>query len=958
MPTYIIFGMIQIMNQVIKMIYPRLTHRLYNLFPSVFAAALLTICIIPWGCTHSVKETQAYSVESPRISGGSIISDSPDDGLNRIASALDDLNEPQIAPGILASINERTLQPTPPSISDETVTIENDGLQAIEDSLNESTKPTDDLPTITIPPNAGKLISLHNLSRSELSELLISLGLRYQTELGYQEATIDHAAMLGAVPEGVGAGPVFSRQADTNSIALLRFGSKRYLSQPPQLWALGVIVDPNNHVTVNPDIELVQAQVDATLAHIQQSRVALKQYDLDHKIIQLSYINTQGAINILKGLGINTVAGVENLPPTVEFNQLPMVAVMPAPSDAQIGLVGDKSTGKGSFGRTMTPTSISSLNSEVYAAPTSQLMVLFHPAHPEQFSLVKSLLDEFVDRPARIIFVEGLVLEISESGLKELGIEWAFKEGPIDWLIGSLDPTGVTDTITFSRLDSRDIRRDWGVTIRALVRDGKAEILSRPSVLTMNNRQATIWVGEDIPIATSQEGTSVNSNKVSFTFSYIPTGILLNIRPRMTASGNEVSMLVDTIVSSEVPGRDLEVRSTAGELLVSAPTISTRRVQTYARIADKTPFIIGGLVSKERTVEQDKVPILGDLPFIGGAFRSERTSTLKREVIIVLTPYILPEEHNITRSLPKDDDTFDSTDNQLFRDAYRIRAQDVFDLRFLAENKRLMMYRKLANEIISQNYQMALLSPYNAFANNKIPGEEFLVERMIYEVIKRTEVDERIDSDRIIFMEEKNIEGYSVEFLSRILANLGNNLDANSFFQNNPGKALAITYHYDRESMEQQRLASEPIPELSIVDCPDRDTWQRLLWDLNQPTPDGRQRFSIVLNSPKDIQRLCRALMLKEIVELNGGDESLSLSNFTTGKILLIPKMGNDMVTVLDADVARYFFHTELYYAAIIKKIENILKQFDAELKKSEILGYINNPADIPTPADSDESNP
>jgi len=945
------------MSQVIKN-YTRLTRYIFILLPSVFMTALLAICIIPWGCTHSINETQAYSINSPKTSGGTIISDSPNDGLNQIATALADLNEPQISPGILASISKRALQTDPTTTPDETTTNIDNELKTIEDSINKSTNPPNDVTTISIPQNAGRLISLQNLSRSELSELLTSLGLRYQTELGYREATIDQAGMLGAAPEGIGAGPVYSRQLDNSSIALLRFGTKRYLSQPPQLWALGVIADQNKQVTANPDVDLVQAQVDATLAHIQQSRVALKQYDLDHKIIQLSYINTQGAINILKGLGINTVAGVENLPATVEFNQLPMVAIMPAPSDVQIGLVGDKSTGKGSFGRTMTPTSISSLNSEVYAAPTSQLMVLFHPAHPEQFSLVKSLLDEFVDKPARIIFVEGLVLEISESGLEELGIEWAFNEGPIDWLIGSLDPTGVSDTITFSRLDSKDIRRDWGVTIRALVRDGKAEILSRPSVLTMNNRQATIWVGEDIPIATSQEGTSVNSNKVAFTFSYIPTGILLNIRPRMTASGDEVSMLVDTIVSSEVPGRDLEVRSTAGELLVSAPTISTRRVQTYARIADKTPFIIGGLVSKERTVEQDKVPILGDLPFIGAAFRSERTSTLKREVIIVLTPYVLPEEHNITRSLPKDDDTFDSTDNQLFRDAYRIRAQDVFDLRFLAENKRLMLYRKLASEIIEHNYQMAHLPPYNEFANNQIPGEDFLVERMIYEVIKRTDVDERINSDRIIFMEDKNVEGYSVQFLSRVLAKFGNSLDAKSFFDKNPGKALAITYHYDRESMEQQRLASEPIPELSIIDCPDRDTWQKLLWDLNQPMPNGRQRFSIILNSPKDIQRLCRALMLKEIVELNGGDESLSLSNFTTGKILLVPKMGTDMVTVLDADVARYFFHTELYYAAIIKKIEDTLKQFDTELMKPEILGYIDNPEDIPTPADSIDSSP
>src|SRR5690606_4139002 len=111
------------------------------------------------------------------------------------------------------------------------------------------------------------------------------------------------------------------------------------------------------------------------------------------------------------------------------FAQLPMVAAMPAPGHDEIELIGDGAIARGTFGVSVA-TNAGKLNPSVNTTPTSQLIVLYHPAHPEQLSMVRSLLEEYIDRPARQILVEGMVLEISEDGLEELGVEWEFRDGP------------------------------------------------------------------------------------------------------------------------------------------------------------------------------------------------------------------------------------------------------------------------------------------------------------------------------------------------------------------------------------------------------------------------------------------------------------------------------------------------------------------------------------------------
>lgn len=908
--------------------------------PALLAAAAASAVL--WSCATTQTSEQQITLESPRANAGVVFDEPPEAGLERIRIALEQIEEPPVSPSVLASLREGA--GTRETAGSEAA-VERLSAAIARSSLGQKSAVT----PLSLPPEAGRLLPLSKMSRFELGELLSSIGLGLQTERGYRAAEAARADLFGRVPEGVAPGVVLTKDNADGSFSLFRLGSVRYASQPPQLWAQGVVVGADGSVAPSPDLDTLSGAVESGMAQIAQMRTDLSNAELERQIVRLSYSGTAAAINALKGMGVNTVPAIEGVPPKVNFDQLPLVTQMPAPGAGEIGLLGDKTIARGQFGVSVA-TNAADLPNEVNASPGSQLMVLYHPAHPEQLSLVRQLLTDYIDRPARLIFVEGMVLEISESGLDELGIEWEFKEGPVNLMLGTLDPAVIADTLDFDRLDSRDVAWDWGLRIQALVSEGKAEILSRPSVLTIDNRQASIRVGEDIPIATSQEGT-LNSNKIAFNFSYIPTGILLNIRPRVTDQGDEISMLVDTIVSATVPGRDLEIRSSNGDLLASAPTISTRRVQTYARMDNKTPFIIGGLVSRNKTVTTQKVPLLGDIPLIGEAFKSTRSQSEKREVIIVLTPYVLPEENRIiTRTMPRDEDLFDSTGNRLFRDAYRIRGEDVFDLRFIAENKRLSLYRKLAREVIDNNFRLAEVEPFNEFADKLIPGEEMIVQRMIYELIKRTEVDERVNAERMIYFEEAQAEGYKVRFLGDLLTRVGAGAEPADFFKNNPGKAIAISFGFDRESMDLDRLASEPIPDISLIDCPDRETWTSLLWELNQPREDGTERYTILIRDERDLVRLQRAMMMKLVIMLNADDEALNLQSFKIGKIIHVPAMDQDKVTVIDAEVARYFFISELYYSALVRRIESTLGAMDRVLRNPEIQSYLTDPSEIPEP--------
>ena len=201
-----------------------------------------------------------------------------------------------------------------------------------------------------------------------------------------------------------------------------------------------------------------------------------------------------------------------------------------------------------------------------------------------------------------------------------------------------------------------------------------------------------------------------------------------------------------------------------------------------------------------------------------------------------------------------------------------------------------------------------------------------MVRRQIYEVLKRQRASEVLDTEKLIFFkpDQKVGSGFKVKFLAKyleeeapfVLTKEGN------------GKAVGLCFRLTRTSTEAEKLLREPVPEIKIVDCPDEDTWRKLLLQSNAQKNGETEKQVIFLRHQKDLERLKTAILMKKIISLNAADYILKLKNFTRGRLLRMPTIREEDVELIDADVATCFYHSELYYSALRESLQKDVVAF------------------------------
>jgi type II secretory pathway component GspD/PulD (secretin) len=193
---------------------------------------------------------------------------------------------------------------------------------------------------------------------------------------------------------------------------------------------------------------------------------------------------------------------------------------------------------------------------------------------------------------------------------------------------------------------------DFSFILRALEDAGRLEVLSRPQILTADNKPAAINVGQRVPFITNTRITEQNTT-IS-TVEYQSVGINLSVTPRIGIDGS-VKMDIGTTNSALTTS---SINLTPG---VNAPIINERRATTTVSVQSGQSILLGGLISTSDDKRVKKIPVLGDLPLLGYLFRSTHKVMDRKELLILLTPQVLVNVRNVAHTI--DLDTM--TDQQL-----------------------------------------------------------------------------------------------------------------------------------------------------------------------------------------------------------------------------------------------------------------------------------------------------
>ncbi len=283
-----------------------------------------------------------------------------------------------------------------------------------------------------------------------------------------------------------------------------------------------------------------------------------------------------------------------------------------------------------------------------------------------------------LDRPKPQVLIKVVFMEVTYRDASDIGIEGGIRhnvDGPDNGAgATAFGLSGLANSATGQVVNALGIpvqnfapippgagiyqilSSDFQATLRAIAQAGKTEILSRPSILTRNNQQAVISLGQEVPLVTNTRFDTFG-NQIN-TVSYQNVGIILRVTPFIT-DGEMVEMIVSP-ETSVLADRSQWVPIAIG---VSAPVINSRVADTVVVVPNGQTAVIGGLMQNTKLQNESKVPVLGDIPLLGNLFKRKAKDGTKTELIIFLTPYIVRDatqlaavsasEHGRTELVPQ-----------------------------------------------------------------------------------------------------------------------------------------------------------------------------------------------------------------------------------------------------------------------------------------------------------------
>ncbi len=281
-------------------------------------------------------------------------------------------------------------------------------------------------------------------------------------------------------------------------------------------------------------------------------------------------------------------------------------------------------------------------------------------ADPEVMMALEDVISNLDIKRAQVL-VEAIIVEISDTLAKELGVQILFSgEGSntpiisqrfgnpnpdLTAIVGgevynttsgsSSLPAAAQSLLTLDGFAAgvgkyKKDKESFAAILNVLRKDTDSNVLSTPSILTMDNEESSIIVGQEIPITTGESLGADNSNPFR-TVSREEVGVKLLVKPQIN-EGNSIRLDIEQ-----------EVSSVYGPLLIGASEIATnkREIKTVVMVEDTEIIVLGGLISDDVQESERKVPLLGDIPLLGRLFKSTTTSRSKKNLVVFLKPTIV-----------------------------------------------------------------------------------------------------------------------------------------------------------------------------------------------------------------------------------------------------------------------------------------------------------------------------
>ena len=302
-------------------------------------------------------------------------------------------------------------------------------------------------------------------------------------------------------------------------------------------------------------------------------------------------------------------------------------------------------------------------NSQIQADMESNALVITAPA--AHFKSLRAVIQK-LDMPRAQVHIEAIIAEVSFETAMELGVEWfvdgssgtsstyplgasnfADEGGSLGSIVGSIvegtiPALGSGLNLGLGGESSGGTR--FGVLLRALATDASTNILSTPSLTTLDNQEAEITVGQNVPFKTGSYTTQGGLGQVNpfTTIQREDVGITLKVKPQIN-EGNAITMTIEQTTSSVS-----EASATVNDLVTNK-----RSIKTTVLVANDDMIVLGGLIDEDVQESQSKVPLLGSIPWLGRLFRYDKTTKKKRTLMVFIHPTIINNPsigHQISQS--------------------------------------------------------------------------------------------------------------------------------------------------------------------------------------------------------------------------------------------------------------------------------------------------------------------